>query len=71
MNWKLIALWSGVAFVWAVTIGCWFLSAYLGRGYQEWNQWWAGASWICVNALLAIGALAITIIAAVITESSK
>jgi hypothetical protein len=71
VNWKRIALWSVVAFVWLITFGCWFLSAYIGRDYQDWSRWWAGWTWICLNLFLGAIALVITGTAAVLSESSK
>lgn len=71
MNWKRIALWAGVVFVWLITFGCWFLSAYIGRDYPDWSRWWAGWTWICLDTFIGITAVVITFVAAIIAESSK
>lgn len=68
---KRILMWAGVVFVWLVTIGCWFLSAWLGRGSQDWGLWWAGWAWLGVDFLTTISAVAITLCAILLRESSK
>lgn len=71
MNWKRITLWSGVAFVWLITFGCWFLSAMPGRQYDDWARMWATWPWLGIDLLLGSSAFLITACAALIEELSK